>query len=220
MTEPATQTAPLGKGAAKAQATRTMLVDLAAELFAEHGYMQTSIRDVARRGSLTTGAIYGHFRNKADLLVEAIHNRTAEELEAQATRFGDRPDYVETLTRTARDFPKRRQLRALLVQGAAAAHTDEVTRQRLREEQLAHISSWIEGYRRVRGRQGIHPDVDIEAMVLYTWAAELGLGVLEAIGIGPKSPKAWAEVHNRMARGMRLGPDEEDRPRRRSVPAR
>jgi len=189
-----------------------MLVDLAAELFAEQGYTQTSIRDVARRASLTTGAIYGHFRNKADLLVEAISNRTTEELESQATRFGSEPHYIETLTRNAREFPKRRRLRALIVQGAAAAHTDGVTRQRLREEQLVHINSWIDGYRRERSRQGIHPSVDIEAMVLYTWAVELGLGVLEAVGIEPKSRKGWADVHNRMARGMQLPPDNGVRP--------
>jgi len=220
VTTPAGPTMRSGKGAAKAEATRTMLVDLAAELFAEQGYMQTSIRDVARRASLTTGAIYGHFRNKADLLAEAIHNRTAEELESQATRFGDQPDYIETLTRTAREFPKRRRLRALIVQGAAAAHTDEVTRQRLREEQLVHLNAWMEGYRRERTRLGIDPSVDIEAMVLFTWAVELGLGVLEAVGIEPKSKKGWADVHNRMARGMQLPPDDEARaagrkPRRR-----
>jgi AcrR family transcriptional regulator len=208
VTEPAGPTVRPGKGAAKAQATRTLLVDLAAELFAEQGYMQTSIRDVARRASLTTGAIYGHFRNKADLLVEAIHKGTAEELESRATRFGGQPDYIETLTRAAREFPKRRRLRALIVQGAAAAHTDEVTRQRLREEQLAHLNSWIDGYRRERGRQAIDPSVDIEAMVLYTWAVELGLGVLEAVGIEPKSRRGWADVHNRMARGMQLPPDD------------
>lgn len=208
MTEHAGQTEQLGRGAAKALATRAMLVDLAAELFAEQGYLQTSIRDIARRGSLTTGAIYGHFRNKADLLVEAIHNRTAEELESQATRAGSQPDYIERLTRAAWEFPKRRQLRALIVQGAAAAQTDDVTREKLREEQLAHLQMWIDGYRRSRDGQGIDPTVDIEAMVLYTWAVELGLGVLEAIGITPKSRKGWADVHNRMARGMQLPADE------------
>ena len=60
-----------GRGAARSQATRTSLIELAAELFAERGYVQTSIRDITRRGDVTSGAIYGHFRNKADLLAEA-----------------------------------------------------------------------------------------------------------------------------------------------------
>jgi len=197
---------PVGRAGAKALATRTMLIDLAAEMFAEQGYLQTSIRDIARGGSLTTGAIYGHFRNKADLLAEAINTRTAEELESRTMGLGRDPDYVETLTRVAREYRKRRRLRALIVQGAAAAHTDAETRDRLREEQTGHLKVWIDGYRRERSRQGIDPSVDIEAMVLYTWAVEVGLGVLEALGIEPKSATAWADIHNRMARGMQLPP--------------
>jgi TetR/AcrR family acrAB operon transcriptional repressor len=189
-----------------------VLVDLAADLFAERGYLQTSIRDIARRGSLTTGAIYGHFRNKADLLAEAINTRTAEELESQTMGPGRGPDYIEALTRVARDFRKRRRLRALIVQGAAAAQTDEETRERLREEQLAHLGAWIAGYQRDRARLGIHPSVDIEAMALYFWAVELGLGVLEAVGIEPKSPRGWADIYNRAARGMQLPPDALARP--------
>jgi AcrR family transcriptional regulator len=191
----------------KALATRRRLVELAADLFAEQGYMQTSIRDVARRGAVTTGAIYGHFRNKADLLAEAISDRTAEELESRSMALGAGKDYVVTLTRLAREYPQRRRLRALIVQGAAAAHTDPVTRDRLREEQLAHLQRWIEGYRRERAHQGIDAGVDLDAMVLYTWAVELGLGVLEAIGIEPRSRRGWADVQNRMARGMQLPPE-------------
>jgi AcrR family transcriptional regulator len=212
VTEPAARSTASGKGAAKALATRRMLVDLAADLFAERGYIQTSIRDIARHGSLTTGAIYGHFRNKADLLAEAINTRTAEELESQTMGLGQGVDYIETLTRMAREFRKRRRLRALIVQGASAAQNDEETRQRLREEQLTHLRLWIAGYRHERTRLGIHPSVDIEAMAVYFWAVELGLGVLEAVGIEPRSPKGWADVHNRAARGMQLPPDPEARP--------
>jgi len=211
--QPIHPTTPLGKGASKSLATRTMLVELAADLFSERGYLDTSIRDVARLASLTTGAIYGHFRNKADLLVEAINNRMEEELESQARGLGGQPDYIETLRRLAKEYPKRRRLRALILQGAAAAQTDDAMRQRLREEQLAHLGVWVEGYRRERSRQGIDASVDIEAMVLYTWAVELGLGVLEAVGIEPKSRRGWAAVHNRMGRGMQLPPDHEVRRR-------
>ena len=196
-----------GKAAERALATRAALVELATEMFSSDGYMQTSIRDIARAASMTSGAIYGHFRNKADLLVEAINTRTAEELEAESMGLGVESDYVQTLTRLAHGFPKRRRLRALIVQGAAASVTDEETRARLREEQLAHLNAWIAGYKANRERLGIHPDVDIHTAVVYTWAVEVGLGVLEAIGIEPKSRKAWADISNRMARSLRLEPD-------------
>lgn len=194
------------KVAAKALATRAALVDLAADLFAEQGYIQTSMRDVAQRASVTTGAIYGHFRNKADLLVEAISERVRDELEDPATAFRETPDHVETLTRLAKDYRRRRRLRALIVQGAAAAQTDPETRDRLRAEQQSHLKSWITGYEQHRTRLGIDPSVDIQAAVLYTWAAEVGLGVLEAVGIEPRSAKGWADVHNRLARSLRFPP--------------
>jgi AcrR family transcriptional regulator len=103
-------------------------VELAGDMFAEHGYLQTSIRDIARRASLTTGAIYGHFRSKAELLAEVINTRTADELESQTVGLGGEPDYIGTLTRQAKRVRKRRRLRALIVQGAAAAQTDDDTR--------------------------------------------------------------------------------------------
>lgn len=208
-----------GRGAEKALATRAALVELAVELFAEQGYVQTSIRDIARRGNLTSGAIYGHFRNKADLLVEAINSRTAEELEAQTTGVTDEPDYIEALTRMGRKYPERRRLRALIVQGAAAAQTDDETREKLREEQLSHLDRWIAGYEADRERQGIDPSVDIGTAVLATWALELGLGVLEGVGIEPRSRKAWADVQNRIARSFQLPPDAVERkapPKRRA----
>jgi AcrR family transcriptional regulator len=199
------------KSAEHARATRAALVELAGELFTERGYAQTSIRDISRHASVTSGAIYGHFRNKAELLAEVINARTAEQLEADTMRLPDEIDYIETLTRQGRRFRKRRGLRALIVQGAAAAQTDEETRSRLREEQLGHINVWTEGYKRERERLGIHPSVDIDTAVLVMWAVELGLGVLEGVGIEPRSASAWADIQNRLARSLQLPPDEQVR---------
>jgi AcrR family transcriptional regulator len=180
-----------------------MLIELATELFSEQGYGQTSIRDIARRAALTTGAVYGQFQNKADLLVEAINSRIANELEAQSPLQGE-ISHVETLARLAYHYPQRRRLRALIVQGAAASLTDKETRDRLRNEQLVHLNEWIVGYERERHRLGIDDSVDIQAAVLYTWAAEVGLGVLEAVGIQPRSRRGWSDVSERFARSLML----------------
>jgi hypothetical protein len=66
-----------------------------------------------------------------------------------------------------------------------ATQTDEGTPASLRDEHLSHVRPWIEGYERERDRLGIDAAVDIETAVLYTWAVELGLGVLEGFGIEP-----------------------------------
>jgi AcrR family transcriptional regulator len=198
-----------------ALATRARLLQLASDLFAERGYLQTSIRDLAKHAGVTSGAIYGHFRNKAELLAEAINSRTAALLEADTIGLPRNSDYIETLTRQGSRVAKRRRLRALIVQGASAAQTDAETRTRLREEQRAHIDGWVAGFERDRERLGLDPTIDVEAAVLYVWAAELGLGVLESVGIEPRTVKSWADIQNRLARSWQLPPDRKRQPPRR-----
>ncbi len=201
---------PPVRTSAKAIATRANLVELAAELFASRGYLQTSIRDIARAADLTTGAIYGHFRNKAELLAEAISSRTVTDLESLSlgitgtpTRSGE-PLHVETLRRLSSRYADRRQLRALILQGAAAALTDDETRERLRDEQMSHLQTWIDSYEEHREELGIDPSVDIREAVLYTWAAEIGLGVMEAVGIEPRTRRGWADMAARFGRSLNL----------------
>jgi AcrR family transcriptional regulator len=143
----------------KAIATRAALVELAAELFAEGGYQQTSIRDITRAASLTSGAIYGHFRNKAELLAAAISLRTSTDLERAYRLAPNVPQqHVEVLRRLTRRYPERRQLRALILQAAAAAPTDPEARDRVREEQMEHLQAWIDGYEASRADLGIDPE--------------------------------------------------------------
>mgnify|MGYP006272372015 CR=1 FL=1 len=188
----------------KSAATRRSLIGAAAELFVERGYLDTSIRDVATRASVTTGAIYGHFRNKAELLAEAIGLRTTTDLEERFRPDGPGPAHVEFLKELSERFAERTGLRALILDGAAAARTDAETRARLREEQLAHLDDWIEGYERHREDLGIDPSVDVPDAVLYTWAAEVGLGILEALGIEPRSAHGWGDAAARFGRSLTL----------------
>jgi AcrR family transcriptional regulator len=193
-------------------ATRAALIELAADLFATRGYLQTSIRDISREANLTSGAIYGHFRNKADLLAEAISLRTRTDLESvgfTAKATASEAAHVHMLRRLTFRYPDRRQLRALILQGAAAALTDDETREQLRTEQLEHVQLWIDGYQADREALGISDTVDVRDAVLYSWAAEVGLGVLEALGIEPRSKKGWADMAARFARSLTLPPEAE-----------
>jgi TetR/AcrR family acrAB operon transcriptional repressor len=53
---------------AEAEATREALLDAAEEVFFEHGVARTSLEQIARHAGLTRGAVYWHFKGKADLL--------------------------------------------------------------------------------------------------------------------------------------------------------
>lgn len=58
---------------------RARVVDGAAAVFAEHGYEQTSVAELAERLGVATGAIYHYFAGKEDLLV-AICDQLMEPL--------------------------------------------------------------------------------------------------------------------------------------------
>ena len=51
----------------EAQATRHKLLDAAEYLFQLQGVSRTSLQDIARRADATRGAVYWHFKDKADL---------------------------------------------------------------------------------------------------------------------------------------------------------
>ena len=195
---------PAGRrGSDRTDATRAALIELAAQLFATRGYDQTSMRDIAREGPVSMGAIYLHFKNKAELLVQALEARIAQDLEATADPDGAPVDHVDRLATAARTFPTRRELRALLVQAAAASQTDADTRTRVREAQAAHVDDWVERYEANRERLGLDGALDIPTAVLYVWAAELGLGMLEAFGMEPDDPEQWADIQTRLAESLR-----------------
>ena len=52
---------------AEAAATREALIDAAEEMFMAHGVARTTLEQIARHAGMTRGAVYWHFKNKADL---------------------------------------------------------------------------------------------------------------------------------------------------------
>jgi len=189
----------------KARATRTKLIDSAAQSFVERGYGAVSVRDLAERSDVTSGAIYGHFRSKADLLGEAVRMRLARDLEEHAGHPYDETDLADYLAHNFRDYRARTALRALLVEGAAAARVDADVRDLLHEVVVAKQHAWAALYRETFVRQDLDPDLDPEALMMFMWAAELGLGVLEALTIDPPKPHALARVVGRLVGSLRSG---------------
>jgi AcrR family transcriptional regulator len=49
--------------------TRARLLAAARELIREQGYERTTLREVAKRAGMTSGAIYGNFRDRDDLFI-------------------------------------------------------------------------------------------------------------------------------------------------------
>jgi AcrR family transcriptional regulator len=167
----------------RAVATQSRLIETAIDLFATRGYAAVTVRDLARASSMTTGSIYGNFTNKATLLLEVIEARIAEDLERLPPRLietGTPPELVEYNLHT---FEDRKQLRALLLEGAVAARSDPDVRKRLAQLHRRHLAVWSTGLDEWARINDVVPSVDTKTAVAVVWSAELGLGLLEAFGL-------------------------------------
>ncbi|MCE0733683.1 TetR family transcriptional regulator [Halomonas sp. G15] len=78
---------------AEAAATREALLDAAEEVFLEKGVARTSLEQIARHAGMTRGAVYWHFRNKADLF-QAMLGRVRMPFQELVAEIGD-PSLVE-----------------------------------------------------------------------------------------------------------------------------
>ena len=184
-----------GAAGDRGRTTREALVRSAAELFVEEGYGAVSVRDLARQTHLTSGAIYGHFRNKADLLVAAIADRIAVELEGPRGKATNFSGYIG---RQWRSYRSRTAMRALLVEGAAAARVDDDVRDELSELLNTKLDEWRAIYHEVQINEKMDPDVDMDTVVVMLVAVELGLGVMESIGLDLPKPAAWERTVARL----------------------
>lgn len=73
----------------RTKATRAALIAAARTLFVDKGYADTSTPEIANSAGITRGALYHHFKDKADLfraVVTAEYEAVEAEIEATATR--------------------------------------------------------------------------------------------------------------------------------------
>lgn len=108
---------------AEAAATREALLDAAEEVFLEKGVARTSLEQIARHAGMTRGAVYWHFKNKADLfrallervrmpfeeLVEEIDDPGLAEAPLEAVRLACRQGF------TRLERPRYRRVHAILI---------------------------------------------------------------------------------------------------------
>lgn len=68
-----------GRKAEQSEATRSDLLKVARNLFAEQGYAGTSTEEIVKQAGVTRGALYHHFRDKKALF-QAVYEQVEKEL--------------------------------------------------------------------------------------------------------------------------------------------
>src|SRR5215468_8320502 len=92
---PATPEAPPGP-------KRDAILRAAIDIFAERGYFNAQVADVARAAGVAAGTVYLYYKNKDHLLVSIFERSMRDGLEAGRTAVADLDDPRERLRRLAR----------------------------------------------------------------------------------------------------------------------
>ncbi|HSW09087.1 TetR family transcriptional regulator [Aquabacterium sp.] len=82
----------------EALATRHCILDAAELLFQQQGVSRTSLQEIAQAAALTRGAIYWHFKDKADLFNAMMERATMPLEESMAAASGDETQSQDPLT--------------------------------------------------------------------------------------------------------------------------
>jgi AcrR family transcriptional regulator len=201
----------------KGEATRARIIEQATALFTREGYANASVRDLARETGLSSGAIYGTFRGKSDLLAAVVDAIIGSDVEALPLAVTEQslPDIDAYQYEHASD---RTRLRTLLLEAAVAARTEPEIRDRLREAMTPHIDLATDAHEEWRDRAGVDPALDMRALVLLIWSADLGLAVLDAMGIAPPDPTAWSDIMRHVLKSLEAADAEPGPPSPRDVP--
>jgi AcrR family transcriptional regulator len=175
-------------------------------VFVEQGYEQARVQDIARAAGLTTGAIYANFRDKRELLLAAIANRSKTEIVTLLQSAGATPPR-DLLAALGSRMAFRDDDRPLLLDAVVASERDPELAELLRDllaQRHARVAGLVND-----GKSDHTIDAAIDTDVLTHFCLMLALGslVVRALSLPQPDPDQWAALIERLLDAA--GPEEE-----------
>jgi AcrR family transcriptional regulator len=184
--------------------TRDRLIEAAAAVFAEKGYDGAGVQEIARRAGFTTGAIYGRFRGKAELLLAAIEAHTTNELEQLFAdhRFEGRVTDILTTVGSHLLTDPFDDGQALLLEAFVAARRDAEVAELMRalvHQRAANLAALVED---AKASGLVVEELDTESVVRFCHAVGFGFLLFGAIDLQPPQSGPWEQLIAQMVRAL------------------
>jgi TetR/AcrR family acrAB operon transcriptional repressor len=200
----------------EALATRHQLLEAAERVFAEKGVSRTSLQDIAQAAGASRGAIYWHFKNKADLF-NAMMERVILPMEQAMQKIGHDPaqdslkELQEAILSPMRSIASdERTRRVFEVATLKVEYVDDLLAIRAR-----HVQTYADGVREIHrslveaaSRSGLvlpmHADIAAQGLqalmvgLIHTWS--LAPDAFELVPVAERSIAAYLA-------GLGLKPD-------------
>ncbi len=187
---------------------REKLIAAAAEVFAEKGYDGAGVAEIARRAGYTTGAIYGRFSGKAELLITAIEAHSESELDTLFNEHRFEGKVTDILTTVGSHLVTDRMgpESALLLEAFVAARRDPEVRRLmqgaldLRGDRLADLVT------EAQATGAIDPALDREAVVRFCHAVGFGFLLFRAVDLPLPAAQPWEDLIARLVDALDANP--------------
>jgi AcrR family transcriptional regulator len=181
----------------KAQ-TRERLLDAATEVFAELGFENASLDEVAAAAGYTKGAVYSNFASKTDLLIALMERRIATQNASYTERFEgqDAAAVAADLLSTPDEIPDSEKKFAMLAMEVwLHAMRDEKAR-RLVAEQYENARQIVADFLVSWGYGTTLPDAGFSPREVAILIEALGTGLSLQAAIDPEHVRLglWAEA--------------------------
>jgi AcrR family transcriptional regulator len=126
--------------------TRAKLLEAARELIRKKGYQRTTLKEVAQRAGMTSGAIYGNFRNRDELFMALadVHWAPIKPVFTPGSDFAEKMQAYAKATIAA--IPARRTVAVGRLTGMAYALTHQRIRSQVHEvtaTRYAAGAAWV-----------------------------------------------------------------------------
>jgi AcrR family transcriptional regulator len=175
---------------------RERLLTAAAAVFARRGYDGTKIVDIVRESGLSTGAVYGRFRSKNDLLREAVVTRAAGVTNVYEVGDGRVADLITAwgtnITEPLTD------LEAMRIEAYVTARREPEVRDAIGVAHQAwerSMRSYVDDARR-DGTLG--EGIDPAHVIFFLRVFTLGMLVHRGAGVPVPDPAGWAGFLRRL----------------------
>ena len=162
-----------------AAATRARILASAERLFAERGFDGVTMPMIAGASGITAGAIYKHFKGKAELFFEVVR-RAVESTPATPTGVALN---IDALPRAVASYTERRlrRVRQLAIEMHAASTKDAQIRRLLRRTLDTQIAEIRDGLAAAQAVGAIEPGLEPEALAHAVFVMIMGLLHLETL---------------------------------------
>jgi AcrR family transcriptional regulator len=190
--------------------TRERLLAAAAEVFAEKGYDRAGVQEIAHRAGFTTGAIYGRFRGKADLLLAAMESQSDDEFEALFAKkklegFEGKVTNILATVGSHLVTDEFDNGQALLLEAFVAARRDPEVAGMLRRAVECRADEMTELIDEAKRTGAIDPSLDTLAVVRFCHAVGLGFLLFGAIDLPRPNPEPWEDLIGVLIRAVEAG---------------